>query len=177
MICTNFIITSVRPLSHLPMMLSGPPARLVAKPNSTENTIRGSMARRLSRPTKSLAVKKLTIMSEMEAYSPSSSVGSSVQGVSTGGKIFIRANMMTAAMAPVITKVSTVVPMILPARLRLRMLATDPAMEAKTRGTTTQNIMLMNTVPRGLIVVPNSGETQPAMQPSTMAPSMMARNR
>lgn len=85
-------------------------------------------------------------------------------------------------MAPVITKVATVVPMILPARLRLRMLATDPAMEANTRGTTTQNIMLMNTVPRGLMtVIPAlssvAGQSQPAMQPSTMAPSMMARNR
>ena len=116
-------------------------------------------------------------MSEMEAYSPSSSVGSSVQGASTGGKIFIRANIITAAMAPVMTKVATVVPMILPARLRLRMLATDPAMEAKTRGTTTQNIMLMNTVPRKLILLPNSGANQPTTQPSTMAPSMIARNR
>ena len=55
-------------------------------------------------------------------------------------------NMMTAATAPVTTKVSTVVPMILPARFRLRTLATELEMEANTSGTTTQNIILMNTV-------------------------------
>ncbi len=54
-------------------------------------------------------------------------------GDSTGGKIFIKTNMMTAAMAPVITKVTMVVPMILPARWRLSILATEPAMEANTR--------------------------------------------
>ena len=38
------------------------------------------------------------------------------QGVSTGGNSFISTNMSTAAMAPVMTKVPTVTPMILPAR-------------------------------------------------------------
>lgn len=41
--------------------------------------------------------------------------------------------------------------MILPARFRLRTLATELEMEANTSGTTTQNIILMNTVPAGLI--------------------------
>ena len=74
-----------------------------------------------------------------------------VQGSSTGGTSFMTMNMMTAATAPVTTKVSTVVPMILPARFRLRTLATELEMEANTSGTTTQNIILMNTVPAGLI--------------------------
>ena len=171
----NFIMTSVMLLSHLATRVSEPPAMLVAKPNSTENTIRGSMALRVSRPTKSLAVKKLTIMSEMEAYSPISSEGMSFQGTSTGGKIFISANMMTAAMAPVMTKVATVVPMILPARFMLFMLAMEPAMDTNTSGTTTQNIMLMNTVPKGFRTPAAVGASQPTMAPSTIAPSMMPR--
>ena len=101
----------------------------------------------------------------------------SCQGSSTGGKIFMMTNMITAAMAPVTTKVITVVPMILPARLRLRTLATELAMDANTSGTTTQNIMLMNTVPRGAMRVPKLGATKPTMQPATMEPSMRARNR
>ena len=124
---------------------------LVAKPNRMEKTISGSMALRLSRPTKSSVVKKFTIMSAREACSPMASVAMSVQGSSTGGTSFMTMNMMTAATAPVTTKVSTVVPMILPARFRLRTLATELEMEANTSGTTTQNIILMNTVPAGLI--------------------------
>ena len=146
------------------------------------------MARRVSRPTKSLAVKKLTIISDRVAYSPISSEGSSAQGVRTGGNTFTSRNMITAAMAPVTTKVPTVTPMILPARLRLSMLATAPAMEANTRGTTMQNIMLMNTVPRGfstvaplLTVLPSAssttGQNQPTRAPSTMAPIMIAMKR
>ena len=82
---------------------------------------------------------------------------------------------MTAAIAPVTIKVATVVPMIFPARPRLLMLAIDPAIEANTRGTTTQNIMLMNTVPKGLIVWPKSGANQPTIQPKTMPPNISAR--
>lgn len=151
MIFTKAIITSVRPSRNLPMTWSGPPTRLVAKPNRMEKTISGSMALRLSRPTKSSVVKKFTIMSAREACSPMASVAMSVQGSSTGGTSFMTMNMMTAATAPVTTKVSTVVPMILPARFRLRTLATELEMEANTSGTTTQNIILMNTVPAGLI--------------------------
>ena len=147
----------------------------VAKPNRMENTIRGSMALRLSRPTKSEAVKKFTSMSEIEAYSPICSEVMFCQGSRTGGNIFISTNMMTAAIAPVTIKVATVVPMIFPARPRLLMLAIDPAIEANTRGTTTQNIMLMNTVPKGLIVWPKSGANQPTIQPKTMPPNISAR--
>ena len=43
-------------------------------------------------------MKKLTIIWLMEAYSPISSAGISAQGSRTGGKIFMRTNMMTAAM-------------------------------------------------------------------------------
>ncbi len=76
-----------------------------------------------------------------------------LQGSRTGGISFISTIIMVAAMAPVITKVKMVVPMILPARRRLRMVAMEPAMEENTIGTTMQNIMLMNSVPRGLRTV------------------------
>ena len=164
-----------------------PPFRFTAKPKSRENTIRGSMARRVSRPLKSLAVKKFTIMSGSVAYSPISWEARLVQAAGTGGKTTISTYMMTAAMAPVTTKVPTVTPMIFPARFRLSMLATALEMEAKTMGTTTQNIMLMNTVPRGLSTVApvpetmpplpsgSAGQTQPRMAPKIMAPSIMAK--
>ena len=61
------------------------------------------------------------------------------------------------------------------------MLATALEMEANTMGTTMQNIMLMNTVPRGLRTVAPAlssvaGQIRPAAAPRTMAPSIMARN-
>ena len=139
--------------------------------------MRGSMARRLRRPTKSSAVKKFTIISVRVAYSPISSLARSLQGTSTGGKSFIRTNIMTAAMAPVMTKVATVVPMILPARWRLSIPAMDPAMEAKTSGTTMQNIMLMKTLPRKALLWPQAGLNQPSRAPATMQASRMARKR
>ena len=85
--------------------------------------------------------------------------------------------MMTAAMAPVITKVTMVVPMILPARWRLSILATEPAMEANTRGTTMQNIRLMNTLPRKAIPWLKAGKNQPTRAPATMQHSRMIRKR
>ena len=96
--------------------------------------------------------------------------------------------MITAAIAPVTTKVPTVTPMILPARLRLCILATALEMDANTRGTTMQNIMLMNTVPRGLITVApaetvlpsassTTGHIQPTMAPRIMEPIIMAMKR
>ncbi len=147
------------------------------------------MARRLRRLTKSSAVKKLTIIWAMVACSPISSAGISVQGTSTGGNRRISTYIMTAAIAPVTTNVATVMPMILPARLRLSMLATALEMEANTIGTTTQNIMLMNTVPMGLRTVAPvpemtlplmstlAGHSQPTRHPSTMADSITPRNR
>ena len=149
---------------------------LAAKPNSTENTISGSMALRLRSPAKSPTVKKFTSRSDREAYSPISPAGISCHGVSTGGTAFISANMITAAMAPVITNTVTVTPMIRPARRIFPMLATDPAMEANTNGTTTQNIMLMNTVPRGLMAAAAPGASQPRTQPSSMLSSIMPKN-
>ena len=79
-----------------------------------------------------------------------------------------------AAMAPVTTKVATVTPIILPARLRLFILATALEMDANTKGTTMQNIMLMNTVPKGLRTEA-SGQNQPTMHPRTMDASMTPR--
>ena len=83
---------------------------------------------------------------------------------------------MTAAIAPVTTNVAIVVPIILPARLRLFMLATAPEIDAKTSGTTMQNIMLINTVPSGLMATAADGASQPNSAPRIMAASMMPRN-
>ena len=96
---------------------------------------------------------------------------------------------MTAAIPPVTTKVATVTPIIFPARFRLSMFATALEMDANTIGTTTQNIILMNTVPKGLrtvapvpeITPPSAstvaGKSQPAAQPRIMAASMTPRKR
>ena len=145
------------------------------------------MALRLSRAEKSPTVKKFTIRSGMEMGSSTTPSVRVLQGSSTGGKIFMMTIMMTAAMAPVMMKVSTVVPMILPARLRLFMVATDPAMDENTMGTTMQNIMFRNSVPKGSRTVApalmtsslasrTSGKIQPTMEPRIMDPSMTARN-
>ena len=137
----------------------------------------GSIALRLRSPTKSLAVKKFTIISERDAYSPISSDGRSVHGSNTGGKIFRITNIITAATAPVTTKVPTVVPIIFPARPLLLIPAIELEIEANTKGTTTQNIMLMKIVPSGLIAIPNDGANQPTIQPRIIAPSIIARKR
>ena len=156
---------------------SGPPAAFVANPKRIENTISGSIALRESSPTKSSAVKKFTISSLSDAYSPISSFGNVVHASRTGGNIFISTNIITAAIAPVIIKVSIVVPIIFPARRRLFIPATEPAIDANTSGTTTQNIIFINTVPRGFIAVPPLGLSQPNMHPATIAASITARNR
>ena len=89
----------------------------------------------------------------MEMGLSTSPVARSLQGSRTGGISFISTIMMTAAMAPVTTKVKMVLPMILPARLRLFIVAMDPEIEENTMGTTMQNIMFRNSVPRGLRTV------------------------
>ena len=111
----------------------------------------------------------------MEACAPISPAGISCQGVSTGGTSFISTNISTAAMAPVTTNTATVTPMIFPARRRLPMLATAPAMDTNTSGTTTQNIMLMNTVPRGFTASAALGSSWPNRQPVSMASSITAK--
>ena len=64
--------------------------------------------------------------------------------------------------------------MILPARLTLFILAMAEAMKQNTIGTTTQNIMLMNTVPSGSRQTA-PGQAAPTAQPSTMQASIAAR--
>ena len=161
-IWTTFIMASDRLVSRLATGLSGPGPRFTPKPNRMEKTIRGSMALRLSRAEKSPTVKKFTIRSGMEMGSSTTPSARSLQGTRTGGMIFISTIMMAAAMAPVTMKVRMVVPMIVPARLRLRMVAMEPAMEANTMGTTMQNIMLMNRVPRGFRTVAPDLRTLPS---------------
>ncbi|MPM85021.1 hypothetical protein SDC9_132098 [bioreactor metagenome] len=143
MILTTFIMQLDRSSRNLPTRQSGPPFIFTPKPKMIENTINGSMARRLNRPTKSSAVRKLTISSATLFCSSTVPAAISCQGTSTGGISFISTIMMTAAMAPVITKAAMVVPIILPARLALFMLATAPEMDANTMGTTMQNIRLI----------------------------------
>ena len=83
----------------------------------------------------------------------------------------------TPAMAAVTRNVATVTPMILPARLTLLILAMAEAMEQNTMGTTTQNIILMNSVPRNLILPPKAGAKAPTRQPTTMPVSMHRINQ
>ena len=84
--------------------------------------------------------------------------------------------MMTEAMIVVHMKVTTVVPISLPARLTLFMLAIDEEIEKKTIGTTTQNIMLMNSVPSGSSA-PAPSQTKPTTMPSTMPRIMEKKNQ
>ena len=84
--------------------------------------------------------------------------------------------MMTEAMMVVHIKVSTVVPISRPARRALFMLAMDEEMEKNTMGTTTQNIMLMNSVPRGSSA-PAPGQAKPTTMPRTMPRIMVKKNQ
>lgn len=70
----------------------------------------------------------------------------------------------------------TVVPSTLPARFTLPMFAMAEEIEQKTIGTTTQNIIFMNTVPSGSRAVA-PGQTAPTMQPATMPISMEIMNQ
>ena len=83
----------------------------------------------------------------------------------------------TPAMAAVTRKVATVTPMILPARLTLFILAMAELMEQNTMGTTTQNIMLINTVPRNSIFLPKDGAKAPTRQPAIMPVSIHRINQ
>ena len=84
--------------------------------------------------------------------------------------------MITEAMIVVHMKVRTVVPMSLPARLTLFILAMEEEMEKKTIGTTTQNIMLMNRVPSGSSA-PAPGQAKPTTMPRTMPRIMVKKNQ
>ena len=102
---------------------------------------------------------------------PISWLGSRVQGVSTGGYSFTTTNISAEASNPVNKNTATDTPTILPALRRSPILATAPAMEANTIGTTMQNIKLINTVPSGFnLVAP--GHTAPVIQPAATARSM-----
>ena len=83
----------------------------------------------------------------------------------------------TPAMAAVTRNVATVTPMILPARRALFILAMAEAIEQNTMGTTTQNIMLMNSVPRNSILPPKLGANAPTRQPATMPVSIHRMNQ
>ena len=76
-----------------------------------------------------------------------------------------------AAMAAVEKNVPTVMPMMRPARFAELIFAIAEAMEQNTIGTTTQNIMLMNSVPKGSRAVA-PGQTAPTTQPATMPSSI-----
>ncbi len=84
--------------------------------------------------------------------------------------------MMTEAMTVVHMKVRTVVPMSLPARLALFMLAMEEEMEKNTIGTTTQNIILINRVPRGSSA-PAPGQAKPTTMPRTIPRIIVKKNQ
>ena len=69
------------------------------------------------------------------------------------------------------------VPRIFPALFLDLIPATELEIEANTRGTTIQNIILINTVPKGLSFSANSGAAHPTIHPTIMAPSRIAKNR
>ena len=90
-----------------------------------------------------------------------------------------------AAMVAVTQKVSTVTPIIFPARLGDAMLAMAEEMDRNTMGTTMQNMRLINTVPRGSSTVApglstsspwrTTGKHSPATDPAVMPSSMNRR--
>ena len=86
-------------------------------------------------------------------------------------------SMIKAASSPVTTKTPSVAPRMRPALRRERVLAMLPASEQNTSGTTRQNIMLMNSVPRNSILPPNFGANAPTRQPATMPVSMHRMNQ
>ena len=115
-----------------------------------EKTISGSMALRLnSRPTKSSVVKKFTIMSARRRARRWPRWPCRSRAPAPGNQLHDNEHDDGGNGAG--DHKSTVVPMILPARSGTRTLATELEMEANTSGTTTQNIILMNTVLTGLI--------------------------
>ena len=130
-----------------------------------------------SSPTKSSTVKKFSTISVRLACSPTSSALRFFHGCKTGGKIWQSKKKTIAAKAPVITKLRTVTPIIFPALFRLFILATAPAMEANTMGTTTQNIMRINRSPKNLMPWAKSGATWPVMDPNTMAAIKISKKR
>ena len=167
---TTFMMQLVISASSLAVMVFLPPAIWMPKPHRTAKTIRGRMALRLHSSTKSGLVKKLIIMSATPRVSPTSPAVASYWPC-TRGKMRQTMYMMMAAMPAVTRKVTTVVPMILPAFFAFSILAMAEAMEQKTMGTTIQNIRLINTVPSGSSAVA-PGQTAPVIQPATMPTSI-----
>ena len=84
--------------------------------------------------------------------------------------------MITEAIMVVHIKVTTVVPISLPARFALFILAIEEEIEKNTIGTTTQNIMLMNSVPRGSSALAPSQE-KPTIIPRTIPMIMVKKNQ
>ena len=83
---------------------------------------------------------------------------------------------ITAAIAAVTRKDAIVTLMILPARRALTMFAIAEEIEQNTIGTTTQNIMLINSVPSGSrLFAP--GHTAPTTQPAMIASSILRMNQ
>ena len=158
------------------VLVSGPPAICTPKPNRTADTIKGKIARRLNSSVKSGLVKKLTIISVMPNVSPiSPSV--TVYCPLTSGKIRQTMYISTPAIAAVDKKVTIVLPINLPARFTFFMLAMADEMEKNTMGTTTQNIMFTNNVPRNARLPAKSGRSAPTIQPRTMPESISKMKR
>ena len=154
---------------------SRPPFSWTPKPNRIAATISGRIALRLNSSVKSGLVKKLMIRVGT-LISVASAVSTASKPCGTMGTRRTMIYMMTAAMPAVQRKVSTVVPMTLPAFLALVMLATALEIEKNTIGTTTQNIMLMKMVPSGSRQVA-PGHTAPTIAPATMPRTIVSRNQ
>jgi hypothetical protein len=131
------------------------------------------MALRLHSSGKSGFVKKFTIISPTATVfaSPASKAYVPV----TIGKNLTTTYMSEAAIAAVVRKVTSVVPMIFPARFKFCILAMAELMDRKTIGTTTQNMALIKRVPSGSrLLAP--GQAAPTAQPPMMAMSIAKIN-
>lgn len=92
-------------------------------------------------------------------------------------KIHSTVSMMIAATIPVEMNTSIIDPMIFPSRLAESMAATEDAIEKKTSGTTSVNIMFTNTTPKGFTIAASGPKTSPAIAPRTTHARMMRGNR
>ena len=79
--------------------------------------------------------------------------------------------MINEAMIPVTVNTTIIHNKILPSRFMLPMLATDEAIEKKTRGTTIVKSRLRNRSPKGLKMTDFSLKIKPKIQPHDMATS------
>lgn len=78
---------------------------------------------------------------------------------------------------PVLMNTAIIEPMILPSRLAESMFATAELIEKNTIGTTSVNMKLMNSAPKGLRTTARSPSTSPMIAPRTIPDNTKMGNR